>query len=209
MLAANLKITLKGGFMSSPTITGQDSPQKVEQTIKAEMLKHLDYFEKELQKVRTGRAHSSLVEDLPVRCYDSTMRIRDIATVTAPEAQLIVIQPWDSNNIDSIEKAITQSELNIAPTNDGAMIRLQLPPLSAARREELAKNIAKRLEECKVAIRNVRKDINNAIRDLEKSKSISEDIAKRLQTVLQKVTDEMTGKADALFEKKEKEIKTL
>lgn len=195
--------------MSSPTITGQDSPQKVEQTIKTEMLKHLDYFEKELQKVRTGRAHPSLVEDLSVRCYDSTMRIRDIATITAPEAQLIVIQPWDSNNIDSIEKAITQSELNIAPTNDGAMIRLQLPPLSASRREELAKNIAKRLEECKVAIRNVRKDINNAIRDLEKNKSVSEDSAKRLQTILQKVTDEMTGKADTLFEKKEKEIKTL
>lgn len=188
--------------------TAQDSPQKFEQTLKGEMLKQIEHFEKELAKIRTGRAHPALVEDLHASCYGSVMRIKDIASVSAPEAQLLVIQPWDSNNIEPIEKAISQSELRLTPVNDGTVIRLQLPPMSTARREELAKLLGKKLEECKIAIRNVRRDFNNLVRDLEKNKTLSEDIAKRLQTILQKVTDDITSKAEDISSKKEKEIKT-
>lgn len=186
-----------------------DNPAKFEQAARTSMLKHIEYFEKELSKLRTGRATPALVEDIQVICYGNAMRIRDIASITTPEAQLIVIQPWDANNIEAIEKAVGQSELRVTPQNDGSLIRVPLPPMSASRREELAKTVSKKLEECKVAIRNERKEFNNLIRDLQKSKSISEDIEKRLQTLLQKVTDDLTEKADQIGTKKEKEIKSL
>lgn len=186
-----------------------DSITKLEIAVKSNMQKHIEHFEGELKKIRTGRAHTSLVEDLLVECYGSTMKLRDVATITAPEAQLIVIQPWDRNNINDIERSIAQSDLGLNPQNDGSLIRLKISPMSADQRTQLTKTLGKKLEECKVAIRNVRKDFNNAIRDLEKSKNIAEDTAKRLQTVLQKVTDEFTEKADALSAKKENDIKTL
>lgn len=186
-----------------------DNPAKFEQAVRASMLKHIEFFDKELSKLRTGRATTGLVEDIQVTCYGNSMRIRDIASITTPEAQLIVIQPWDASNIGEIEKAVGQSELHVTPQNDGTLIRVPLPPMSASRREELAKTIGKRLEECKVAIRNERKEFNNLIRDLQKNKTISEDIEKRLQTLLQKVTDDLTAKADEMGTKKEKEIKSL
>jgi ribosome recycling factor len=186
-----------------------DNPAKFEQATRASMLKHIEYFEKELGKLRTGRATPALVEDIQAICYGNPMRIKDIASITTPEAQLIVIQPWDANNIEAIEKAISQSELRVTPQNDGSLVRVPLPPMSAARREELAKSVGKRLEECKVAIRNERKEFNNLIRDLQKNRTISEDIEKRLQTLLQKVTDDLTEKADEIGTKKEKEIKSL
>ncbi|MCL5436667.1 MAG: ribosome recycling factor [Candidatus Dependentiae bacterium] len=186
-----------------------DNPAKFEQAVRTSMLKHIEYFEKELAKLRTGRATPALVEDIHVQCYGNAMRIRDVASITTPEAQLIVIQPWDTNNLEAIEKAIGQSELHVTPQNDGTLIRVPLPPMSAARREELVKTVGKRLEECKVAIRNERKEFNNLIRDLQKAKSISEDIEKRLQTLLQKVTDDLTSKADEVAGKKEREIKSL
>lgn len=185
-----------------------DNPSKFEQPLRAEMQKHLEFFEKEMQKLRTGRANPSLLEDITVLCYGSVMRLKDIASITAPEAQLIVVQPWDQSNLEAIEKAISQSEVRVTPSNDGSIIRVPLPPMSAARRDELSKTLGKKLEECKVAIRNVRKDFNNFIRDGEKNKTISEDIAKRLQTILQKATDDATQKADTLADKKDKEIKS-
>ncbi|HBL98786.1 TPA: ribosome recycling factor [Candidatus Dependentiae bacterium] len=190
------------------TFSAEDNPQKFEQALRAEMQKHLEYFEKELSKIRTGRANPALVEDLHVNCYGSSMRLKDLATITTPEAQLIVIQPWDQGNIEAVERAISQSELHLNPVNDGILIRLQLPPMSAARREELVKTVSKKLEECKIALRNVRRDFNNLVRDLEKNKSLSEDIAKRLQTILQKVTDDLIGRSDVICTKKEAEIKT-
>lgn len=194
--------------MAAFTFNSPENPQKLEQATRAEMLKHTEHFEKELAKLRTNRAQPALVEDIHVQCYGSTLRIKDCATITTPDAQSIIITPWDQNNLSAIDKAVSQSELHVTPINDGAIIRIQLPPMSAARRDELVKTVGKKLEECKVAIRNVRKEVNNIIRDLEKAKTVSEDIAKRLQTVLQKVTDEVTEKADLIAEKKEKEIKT-
>lgn len=186
-----------------------DNPTKFEQAVRTSMLKHLDFFDKELSKLRTGRATTGLVEDIHVVCYGNSMRIKDVASITVPEAQLIVIQPWDTNNLEAIEKAVGQSELRVTPQNDGTIIRVPLPPMSASRREELAKSVGKRLEECKVAIRNERKEFNNLIRDLLKNRTISEDIEKRLQTLLQKVTDDLTAKSDEMASKKEKEIKSL
>ncbi len=190
------------------TFSADDNPQKFEHALRAEMQTHLEYFEKELGKVRTGRANPALVEDLNVNCYGSNMRLKDLATISAPEAQLIVIQPWDQGNIEAIERAISLSELHVNPVNDGIVIRIQLPPMSAARRDELTKMVSKKLEECKIALRNVRRDFNNLVRDLEKNKSLSEDIAKRLQTILQKVTDDLISRSEAIYTKKENELKT-
>ncbi|HAU30521.1 MAG: Ribosome-recycling factor [candidate division TM6 bacterium GW2011_GWF2_43_17] len=183
-----------------------EQPHKLDEFIRQAMQEHIDYFDRELSKLRTNRANSALVEDLMVSCYGSMMRLKDLATITTPDAQTITIQPWDQTNVDAIEKAITQSDLNLNPTNDGAHIRLNLPPMSAARREELVKTLHKKLEDCRIAIRNERKEFNNLIRDLEKAKAVSEDIAKRLQTLLQKATDDLTQKAESAAQRKEKEV---
>ena len=186
-----------------------EQPQKLDELIRQAMQQHVEYFERELLKLRTNRANSAVVEDIMVSCYGSMMRLKDLATITTPDAQTISIQPWDQSNIDAIEKAISQSDVNVMPTNDGAYIRLNLPPMSAARRDELVKTLHKKLEDCRVAIRNERKEFNNFIRELEKNKSVSEDIAKRLQAMLQKATDDMTQKVEQMSERKEKEVRAV
>lgn len=186
-----------------------DNITKFETTLKNEMQKQIDFFDKELKKVRTGRASTSLVEDITVECYGNKMKMRDVATITTPDAQTIVVQPWDASNLAAIEKAIDDAQLGLTPQNDGAMLKLRVPPMTAEQRDNLVKNVQKKLEECKVAIRNVRKDFNNWVRDLEKGKAVSEDTSKRLQNSLQKITDQLTESADAMSTKKEKELKTL
>lgn len=186
-----------------------DPVSKFEEAVAFEMQKHLDYFVNELKKMRTGRAHTSLVEDMPIECYGNTMRLRDVATITAPDAQMIVIQPWDQSNLADIERSIALSELNLSPQNDGNIIRIKIAPMSTDQRDRLIKGLGKKLEESKIAIRNVRKEFNNFIRDLEKTKSISEDTEKRLQASLQKVTDQLVELADKQSDKKEKEIKSV
>lgn len=183
--------------------------KNLEKIIETEMDKFLKFFEKEAQKIRTGRAQPSLVEDIKVQAYGNVMPLKDMAAISAPEPQLIVIQPWDKSVINDIEKAITLSDLGIAPINDGNLIRLPMPKMSSNRRDELIKVLHKKLEECKVALRNVRKDVHNLIRDAEKNKKVSEDVSKRLQDTLQKVTDRMSDAADKVSAKKEDEIKSL
>lgn len=186
-----------------------DSPSKLENAAKESMQKHIEHLNSELKKLRTGRAHVSLIEDITVECYGSSMKLRDVATITAPEAQLLVIQPWDQNNIGSIERGIVQSELNLNPQNDGSIIRLAIPPMTSEKREQLVKNMGKKQEDSKVGVRNVRKEFLNFIRECEKNKNISEDTSKRLQASLQKVTDEFTSQVDALCAKKEREIRSI
>jgi ribosome recycling factor len=186
-----------------------ENTTKFETTLKGEMQKQLDHFDRELKKIRTGRASTTLVEDIPVECYGNKMKLRDVATITTADAQTIVIQPWDQGNIPAIESAIDDAHLGLTAQNDGAVIKLRVPPMTAEQRENLVKNVHKKLEECKVAVRNVRKDFNNWIRDLEKNKAISEDTSKRLQNILQKITDQSTETADAYSSKKEKEIRTI
>ncbi len=151
-----------------------------EKAMNQEMDKPLKHFERELITIRTGRAHPALVEDIKVNCYGSIMKIRELASITTPEARLIVIQPWDTAVIGEIEKTVTNSELGVTPVNDGALIRIVLPEMSSARREELSKILNKKLEDARVSIRNVRKDFHNLVRDSQKSKAISEDHARRL-----------------------------
>ena len=186
-----------------------DSTQKFESTIKTEMQKYLDFFDKELKKLRTGRAHTSLVEDVMIQCYGNPMKLRDVASISSSDAQTLVVQPWDQGNIASIENALQEASLGLSIQNDGALLRLRMPPMTSEQRETIIKTMHKKLEECKVALRNVRKDFNNWIRDLEKGKTVSEDTSKRLQTLLQKITDQLTEQADGMSSKKEKEIRTV
>ncbi len=178
-----------------------------EDTLKTSMEKPIKHYEKELSAIRTGRASTGLVEDIKVKCYGQQMRLKELATLSAPEARLITIQPWDKTIIGEIEKAILTSDVGITPVNDGTIIRLQLPQMSEARREELGKVLGKKTEECKIGIRNVRKDFHNKLREAEKAKGISEDFAKRLTDLLQKITDSFIKKSEELHGKKEKEIK--
>ncbi|MBY0353391.1 ribosome recycling factor [Candidatus Babeliales bacterium] len=183
--------------------------KSIENLLKQEMDKPLKHFEKELTSIRTGRASTKLIEDLKVESYGQFMPLKDIATLAAPDSRLLTIQAWDSNNISAIEKALTTSDLGVVPANDGSIIRIQLPQMSSARRDELVKVLGKKTEECRVGIRNVRKDFHNEIRDAEKKKIISEDFAKRLTTLLQKVTDDFISKVDTTHDKKSAELKSL
>lgn len=184
--------------------------KEFENALKEEMDKSIKHFERELITIRTGRAHPSLVEDVKVTCYGSTpMRIREVASIATPEARLITISPWDKNILGDIEKAILQSDLGVTPINDGNIIRITLPEMSSQRREELTKILGKKLEETRVSIRNTRKDFNNLIRDALKDKQISEDHSRRLNELLQKITDEYIGKAEQMAERKKQDIITV
>ncbi|MCK4651043.1 ribosome recycling factor [Candidatus Babeliales bacterium] len=178
-----------------------------EESAKKEMEKPIKHFEKELSAIRTGRASTALVENLKVECYGQMMSLRELATLSSPEARLITIQPWDKSIIGDIEKAILASDVGITPVNDGKIIRLQLPQMSEARREDLKKILGKKTEECRIGVRNIRKDFHNQLRDAEKARGISEDFAKRLNDLLQKITDSFIKNADELYEKKANEIK--
>ena len=178
--------------------------------METEMQKVIKFFEGELVKIRTGRAHTSLVEDIPVVAYTGApMTLKSIAVITAPESRLIVIQPWDTGMIEPIEKAITHSDVGLTPVNDGKLIRLALPEMSTTRRDDLVKILHKKNNEVKERIRDIRKDFNNLLRDSKKNKKISENFFSRLEDVLQKVTDKFTGQLDQMTQKKEKDIRSV
>lgn len=174
----------------------------------AEMAKPLKHFEGELLKIRTGRAHTSLIEDIMVSCYGGTtvVPLKQVASLAAPDARLITVQPWDTTTMGDIERALNTSDLGLRPANDGSMIKIILPEMSSSRREELVKVLHKKLEECRVEVRNVRKEFQNLVRDSKKDKKISEDFQDRLLDVLQKGTDSSIEIAEKLGAKKEHEI---
>ena len=181
-----------------------------QQPIESEMEKAIKHFEGELIKIRTGRAHTSLIENILVSCYNQpVMPLKNFASLAAPEVRILTIQPWDSSVIPNIEKAILNSNLGVAPINDGKIVRLQLPEMSTTRREELIKILGQKCEDCKVVIRNVRKDFNNLIRDAKKDKIISENFYNRLCDVLKKITDTFTEKIDLMAKKKKEKITTI
>lgn len=189
-------------------ITPETTNTEFEKAIKPEMEKALKHLEHELVKLRTGRANAALVEDLKASAYGSQMSIKELAAISVPDARLITIQPWDKSVINELEKAIQNSDLGVNPINDGEIIRIQLPQMSAERREELLKILGKKLEESRVIVRSSRKDFQNLIRDAEKKKVISEDFAKRLQDILQKQTDSFIAEVDNVGKKKETEIRS-
>ncbi len=185
----------------------ENDVKSFQQPMEAEMDKSIKHLERELVKIRTGRAHTALVEDLPISIYGQpAVALKGLAALAAPDPRMITIQPWDSNVIGEIERAISESDIGITPANDGNLIRLRLPEMSSSRRDELVKILGKKAEEAKVAIRNVRKDFQNLVRDAKKDKVISENFFNRLNDVLQKVTDTFVDKAEQLRTKKEKEI---
>jgi len=165
-----------------------------------------EILKKELAGIRTGHASTGLVEHLRVDYSGVPTPLNQIARITAPEAKLLVIQPWDKSVLHSIEKAILKSDLGINPANDGNVIRLNIPPLTEERRQELIKVVKRRVEECKVAVRNVRHESVNKLRDMEKNKEISQDDSKHAQTQLQKLTDALILESDNIGLDKEKEL---
>jgi ribosome recycling factor len=163
-------------------------------------------LEDSLASLRTGRASPVLVEKLMVDYYDVPTPLMQLATISAPEPRLLAIKPFDPSSMKTIEKGILASDLGLTPTNDGKIIRLIIPPLTEDRRKELVKVVHHRAEETRIAIRNVRRDAHNDLREFEKEKVISEDELKRGEEDLQKLTDRMIEKVDASVARKEKEI---
>ncbi len=196
--------------MAQPITIIENDIKSFQTPMDAEMAKAIKHFEGELVKIRTGRAHTSMVEDIMVTAYgQNPMPLKSYAAIAAPDAGLLTIQPWDATLVADIEKAIKLSDIGLNPVNDGAVIKLVLPKMSSDRRESLIKILGTKLEECKISIRNVRKDFNNLLRDAKKDKKISENFASRLEDVLQKSTDNFTEKANQLADKKDKELKSV
>jgi len=170
------------------------------------MKKAVEALRRELASIRTGRARPSLVDHVRVDYYGSTVPLNQLATVAAPEARLLTIQPWDRQALGAIEKAIQKSDLGLNPSNDGHIIRLVIPPLTEERRRELARVVHKKTEEGRVAVRNVRRDSLEHLRRLEKDEKVSEDEERRAQDRLQKLTDRLIGEVDRLGQEKEAEV---
>ena len=170
------------------------------------MKKTLEKFRQEVLTIRTGRANVSMVENLKVECYSTTMTLNQIASLNVVEGKTIEIKPWDSNILPDIEKAILKSSLGITPINDGRVIRLTVPPLTEERRKELVKYLKKMGEEFKITIRNERRTALDKIKKLEKEKKISEDERYKTEEELQKLTNNYIEKIEEVLATKEKEI---
>ncbi|MDP9353320.1 MAG: ribosome recycling factor [Chloroflexota bacterium] len=173
------------------------------------MRNSIEALKRDLANIRTGRASTGLVEHVQVDYYGATMPLNQLATITAPEARLLVITPWDKNSIGAIEKSIQKSELNLNPSNDGKVVRIPIPALTEERRKDLVKLVKQRVEEDRVSIRNIRRDSINDIREMEQEKMVGEDEAKRAQEKVQTLTDRLIKEAEALGSQKEQEILTV
>ncbi len=163
-------------------------------------------LEGDLSGIRTGRASPALVEKLQVEYYGAPTPLIQLSNISVPEPRQLLIRPFDPTTLKAIEKAIITSDLSLAPNNDGKVIRLNLPPLTEERRRELVKVVHSRLEDCRVAIRNIRRDIIKDLREFEKEKMISEDDLKTAEEELQKLTDKMIEDVDAIGKHKETDI---
>ena len=163
-------------------------------------------FESNLATLRTGRASTALVEHLPVTHYDQTMPLNQLATLAAPDAQLLTVQPWDRGALDSIIKAIQQSDLGINPSSDGSIIRLPIPPLTEERRRELAKQVASRTEDSRVAVRNVRRHAIEEMRKALREHEVSEDEERRAQGDVETLTAGHVATLEAIAKTKEQEL---
>lgn len=170
------------------------------------MKKSLESLRHNLSSIRTGRASPALVENIPVEAYHSTMPLNQLAGISVPEARMLVIQPYDASTIKAIEKAIQNSELGINPSNDGRLIRLAIPQLTQERRRDLTKMVRSRVEEGKVALRNIRREALDELRRLGQDKQITEDEQRRAQEKLQELTDRYIREVDHTGSAKEAEV---
>ena len=176
------------------------------QNIEQKMKKSVDAMQKELATIRTGHASPNLVENVKVEYAGVPTPLIQLASISAPEAKLLVVQPWDISIIPSIEKAIMKSDLGLNPTSDGRIIRINIPPLTEERRRDLIKVVRKKIEEGKVAIRNLRRGAMDDLKRAEKNKEISQDEQKRTQAQLQKMTDSYTASIEQMGQGKEAEV---
>ncbi|MGP0566192.1 ribosome recycling factor [Nitrospina sp. 32_T5] len=176
----------------------KDSERKMKATI--------DHLHQEFGKVRTGRASVALVEDIKVEFYGNPTPLNQTATLSTPDSRTISIAPWDPTMLPVIEKAISASDLGLNPSNDGKVIRLNIPPLTTERRQQMTKIVRKYAEEAKVAIRNIRRDFNDKIKAMEKESAISKDEEKRGHDQIQKMTDKYVEEVDKIAESKEKDV---
>lgn len=179
------------------------------ENINEKMEKVIENLEEKYSEVRAGRANPAILNKVSVDYYGTPTPINQVASVSVPEARLIVIQPWDKSLLSPIEKAISVADIGINPMNDGNLIRLAFPELTEERRKELSKDIKKMSEEAKVAVRNIRRDAMDEVKDDLKNNNISEDEEKRLEDVIQKSTDKYISKIDELTDKKINEIMTV
>ena len=170
------------------------------------MNKVTEILRKDYSSLRAGRANPALLDKVMVDYYGTPTPVNQTANISCPEPRLIVVQPWDTSLISAIEKAILKSDLGLNPNNDGSVIRLAIPQLTEERRRELVKTCSKKAEEAKVAVRNIRRDVNDSIKDLEKAKEASEDECKKALENAQKLTDRFVKTLDEIFEQKEKDI---
>ena len=180
--------------------------EALQKDISAKMSRSIESFRKELGKVRTGRASFSLVDGIKVDYYGTPTPLQQVGTLSVPESRLITVTPWDAKMIGPIEKAIQSSGLGLNPVNDGKIVRIPIPPLTEERRKDLVKLVKKMAEDARVAVRNVRREAIERIKEKEKKKEISEDEMKRGQDRIQKETDAFVRKIDEILKAKEQEI---
>jgi ribosome recycling factor len=173
------------------------------------MTKTIEVLNQDLAAIRTGRASPTLLDKVQVEAWGSAQPIQSVASISVPEPRLLVIQPWDKSMIGPIEKAIQKSDLGLNPNNDGSVIRLALPQLNEQRRNDLAKQVKKRAEESKVAVRNVRRDADSGLKKLEKDGKLSQDDLRRALDRVQKLTDSSVRQVDEAADRKEKEVKEV
>lgn len=176
----------------------QDTRESMEKSIVA--------LKNELNRIRTGRASLSILDDIRVDYYGTLTPLNQMASLSVPESRLITIQPWDVSIIKEIEKTILKSDLGLTPSNDGKLMRISIPSLTEERRKQLVKVVQKRGEDHKIAVRNIRRDSNDLLKGLKKDGDIAEDDAFRAQDQVQKITDEHTKRMDEICKEKEQEI---
>ena len=176
---------------------------------KEKMTKSVDNLQEEYTTIRAGRANPHILDKISVEYYGQPSNLQSVANISVSEARTLLIQPWDASLIKEIEKAILVADLGLTPNNDGKVIRLTFPELTEERRKELVKDVKKKGENAKVAIRNIRRDANDMIKKQQKANEISEDEQKDAEDEIQKLTDEFVAKIDRMIEDKSKEIMTV
>lgn len=173
------------------------------------MEKAVAALKNDFARVRTGRASTGILDHIMVDYYGTPTRLNQLATLSVPESRTITIQPWDASALKAIEKAIQMSDVGLTPSNDGKIIRINVPELTEERRREIVKIIRSMTEECRVSIRHARKEANDQFKKLEKEKQVTEDEHRRLADEIQKLTDEYIKKADEVLKKKEQDVLTV
>ena len=181
-------------------------PVEIVKDAEVKMQSSIEHLLRELGKLRTGQASGALLDDLTGDYYGNPTPLNQVATLGAPDSQTLTVQPWETSILKDIEKAIQASDLGLTPNNDGKVIRLAIPPLTNERRQQLVKLVKKQSEESKVAIRSIRRDINEKLKQSEKKHDISEDESRKGQEEVQKITDKFVAEVDRVAQIKEKDI---